>query len=406
MSRTRARTWLLRLATVSFAVFVALLIAEAVLRMRMRVDSEPRVAGSFESVAQFCAPRHHCLVPNGHYDHSSYEYSYSWDNNGLGMRDREHPRTKPPGTFRILVLGDSFVQGHGVRVEDTMVTRLEASLNQPPRAQTVEVLNGGVFGYSPLLEYLYLRDTIGELQPDLVVVAVFLGNDVGEDAFYARKAHVSADGESLSFDDREWPWSKIVAALDGGETPVAAAPAAAPGPGGPWASAKDLLRNLRTVALLRSRLEDVRYPARRAREFALVKAHRGDVEFDLGLINYPALSRDQRLAYWQPTKQNLERIATLCREHGARMVLLVIPPFERLTGETELDEPYAIVDQLGRDLAVPVIQLLPDFLGQPPDALYYRFDRHWTAEGNRRAAQVVDQELRRLDVLPEGGAAH
>jgi hypothetical protein len=123
-------------------------------------------------------------------------------------------------------------------------------------------------------------------------------------------------------------------------------------------------------------------------------------QYDLGLINYPVLDREQRLAYWEQSKLYLGKIAALCREHGVRMILLAIPPVERLKGETHLDEPYAVLDDIGKELAIPVVQLLPDFLGQSPDVLYYPYDRHWTPEGQRQAAQVLDRELRHLDVLP------
>jgi hypothetical protein len=401
--RPRLRTALFRAIAIVLALVVALVIAEVVLRVRERMRGASEAVGSFDSVTQFCAPRHHCLVPNGHYRHASYEYSTSWDNNSLGMRDREHPRQKPANTYRILALGDSFVQGHGVELADTMAVHLEASLNVPPRSQTVEVLNGGVFGYSPMLEYLYLREIIGTLQPDAVIVGFYLGNDVGEDAFYSSRAHTAPDG-TISFDDREWPWSKIVQALDGSATIASSnAPATAPhAPAGEtvWERTKDGLRSLRTVALVKGSLEAMQYPARREREFALVRAHRGDVQYDLGLVNYPVLDREQRLAYWQQSKLYLSKIAALCREHGVRMILLVIPPVERLIGETHFDEPYTVLDDIGKELAVPVVQLLPDFLGQPPDVLYYPYDRHWTPEGQRQAAEVLDRELRHLDVLP------
>jgi hypothetical protein len=403
MERPRLRTALFRAAAIVLAMAVALAIVEVGLRVHERIRGASEAVGSFESVTQFCAPRHHCLVPNGHYRHASYEYSTSWDNNSLGMRDREHPLQKPLGTYRILALGDSFIQGHGVELADTMVTHLEASLNSPPRSRSVEVLNGGVFGYSPMLEYLYLREVIATLQPDAVIVGFYLGNDVGEDAFYSSRAHTAPDG-SVSFDDHEWPWSKIVQALDGtstvasSSTPAPAAVASA-GPTS-WERIKDALRSLRTVALVKGSVESMQYPARREREFALVRAHRGDVQYDLGLINYPVLDREQRLAYWQQSKLYLGKIAALCREHGVRMILLSIPPVERLKGETRFNEPYEVLDGIGQQLSIPVVQLLPEFLGQPADELYYPYDRHWTPEGQRRAAQVVDRELRHLDVLP------
>jgi hypothetical protein len=98
------------------------------------------------------------------------------------------------------------VQGYGVAQEQTMVALLEASLNTPKREKTIEVLNGGVFGYSPLLEYLYLREAMPVIKPDMVIIGFFLGNDVGDDYFYTEQAHMNAGGE-IFFHDTRWPWS-------------------------------------------------------------------------------------------------------------------------------------------------------------------------------------------------------
>ncbi len=397
----RARAWVFRLFAVGGSVLMALLMVEGFLRVRELIRRESPTASSFDNaIYDFDPARHHHLVPNGRYRHTSYEFDYVWTNNGFGMRDRPHDPHKAPGTFRILFLGDSFVQGHGVSLRDTMVRHLESNLNKPGRPN-IEILNAGVFGYSPMLESVYLRDLITPFQPDLVIVGLFLGNDIGEDYFYTQKAHFFPDGESFWFDDHRWPWSAIVAALDG----EAAGPNTERGVGaaasaGPWLAIKDTLRQSRALALLKSRLDARSYPQQREREFALVRDRRGDIRYDLGLVNYPVGRKEDRLAYWATSLRYLEKIATLCRDHGARMALLVIPPVERLNGETTFDEPYEIIGDFAQHLSIPVINLLPDFLAADPNALYYRFDRHWTPEGQQKAAEVVERELHRSHLLP------
>ncbi len=405
MNRIALSAWLGRLVAVAFGVLLALALAEVLARGLNAMRSEG-TGGDFEgSVYEFCATRHHCLIPNGRYRHVSYEFDYLWTNNSLGMRDRERSREKAPRTFRIFFLGDSFIQGHGVPLADTVTTQLEGRLNAPRGPYNVEVLNGGVFGYSPMLEYLYLREVIESLQPDLVVVGFFPGNDVGDDNFYTRKAQVSADGDTVRFDDREWPWSLILDALDRGieEPPPGATSGdhAAPAQRGRLRSLiTELRQRSQLLTLVKSRIDTYNYPQRREREFALVRAHRDDIRYELGLVNYPVLTREQRLAYWAVSEQYIEKMATLCRTHGAHLILVVIPPLTRLTGETDFTEPYEVIDRVGAALSVPVINLLPDFIGKDPYSLYYKFDGHWTATGHDLAAQVLDRELRRLGAVP------
>src|SRR6185369_10906142 len=87
-------------------------------------------------------------VPGLHYageDLSFYDYQGS--SNSLGYRDREHTVAKPPGAYRILVLGDSVAAGLRIeRSEDTFPFLLQDLL----RAQGVnaEVMSFAVSGYN------------------------------------------------------------------------------------------------------------------------------------------------------------------------------------------------------------------------------------------------------------------
>ena len=389
----------MRVALIATSTVVSLLMVEGFLRLRERLRNETPTASTFdEAIYTFDPARHHRLIPNGRYRHASYEFDYVWANNSLGMRDREHPLRKPPETFRIFVLGDSFIQGYGVLLEETMVHRLETGLNQPGRP-AIEVLNGGIFGYSPMLEYAYLHEVIDSLQPDLVIVAFFLGNDVGDDNFYHRTAHFAPDGETFSFDDHRWPWSLIADQLERKSGSDSNEASAASDGGGP-PTLRDVLRQSRTLALLKNRFGQRSYPEHREREFALVREHRGDIRYDLAAVNYPVRTREERLAWWGTSLDYLAKIAALCRAHDARMVLLVIPPLERFLGETDLAEPYDILEDFGRRLSVPVINLLPEFVADDPQSLYYKFDRHWNRDGHRVAAGIVERKLRGLNVLP------
>lgn len=107
----------------------------------------------------------------------SGEYNVDVQINSLGLRDRERTYAKPPGTFRVLVLGDSFVEAIQVPLEQTFAARLETCL-AGRSSQPVEVINAGVAGYGPGEALLYFTHEGVKFQPDLVLLAIFIGNDI------------------------------------------------------------------------------------------------------------------------------------------------------------------------------------------------------------------------------------
>lgn len=93
--------------------------------------------------------------------------------NHWGMRDRDVELAKPPGTFRIALVGSSNDMGYGVKLEETYAELLEARLNEELAGRGVErfeVLNFSVGGYQ-LLHRLYVADVVApRFDPDLILV--------------------------------------------------------------------------------------------------------------------------------------------------------------------------------------------------------------------------------------------
>ena len=98
--------------------------------------------------------------------------------NALGFRDqRDYDVQKPPGAFRILVLGDSVTFGHGTRSDTTYPFLLEQRLRAWKPEVEWQVWNLGVPGYATSQELAYLERVAERYQPDLVVVG-FYQNDL------------------------------------------------------------------------------------------------------------------------------------------------------------------------------------------------------------------------------------
>jgi len=92
--------------------------------------------------------------------------------NSHGLRDIERSIDKPPGVKRVILLGDSIVEGYGIRESDTISRQLERLYADG----MTEVLNFGVSGYCTLAEVELLGVKGIAFSPDQVVL-VFAEND-------------------------------------------------------------------------------------------------------------------------------------------------------------------------------------------------------------------------------------
>ncbi|HST51668.1 MAG TPA: SGNH/GDSL hydrolase family protein [Pyrinomonadaceae bacterium] len=102
--------------------------------------------------------------------------------NSDGLRDREHAKQKPPGVFRIAVIGDSYAEAFQVEQEKAFWSVLERRLQdcQALAGRKVEVINFGVSGYGTAQELLTLREKVWDYSPDLVLLALTTNNDVSD----------------------------------------------------------------------------------------------------------------------------------------------------------------------------------------------------------------------------------
>lgn len=97
-----------------------------------------------------------------------------------GLRDREHGKAKPPGTLRIAVLGDSYVEALQVLPEENFPSVMERELGGclAPSGRKAEAINFGVSGYGTAQDLLMLRHRAWDYAPDVVVLAITTGNDI------------------------------------------------------------------------------------------------------------------------------------------------------------------------------------------------------------------------------------
>lgn len=102
--------------------------------------------------------------------------------NEYGLRDNPYPYEKPGNTFRILILGDSFTEALQVNLEDTFHALIEDRLNNELNDTfQYEVISAGIAAYGTTRSMVFYEQEGYKYQPDLVLLAFYMGNDVRDD---------------------------------------------------------------------------------------------------------------------------------------------------------------------------------------------------------------------------------
>jgi D-alanyl-lipoteichoic acid acyltransferase DltB (MBOAT superfamily) len=105
------------------------------------------------------------LAPN----QSATINGYRVSTNAFGLRDRAYAAEKPADTYRIAILGSSHVMGWGVHDGETFESLVELWMSdQRPDGKSLEILNFGVGGYSPVCQLGVLREVALDLAPDAI----------------------------------------------------------------------------------------------------------------------------------------------------------------------------------------------------------------------------------------------
>lgn len=129
----------------------------------------------------------------------THEFSNTITTNSQGYRGPEFSPEKPKGVYRILMLGDSTTFGIGSNDNETFSFQLEQKLKN----KNAEVINAGfASGLSPDTYYAYLKEKGLKLQPDIVFVNLFLGNDI-TDLFENNWPKVDKDGLPFQVTSKE-----------------------------------------------------------------------------------------------------------------------------------------------------------------------------------------------------------
>jgi lysophospholipase L1-like esterase len=279
-----------------------------------------------------------------------------------GFRGPRHARPKPPGVFRVVVMGDSIAFGYAVEEARSFPRVLEARLADLVPAARVEVVNLGVGGYNAWNEAELLRDVGLGYEPDLVL-AQFCINDLNDPS-----AHFDAQTrlELSAIPDEAFP-----------DPALRRAPRRPPSP---WLG-----------ACARSRLCEI------ARDLWLA-ARESEVDDAMKRAAVQPVSADDR-PEWRWLEARYREMAATAGGAGARFAVLAFPYRAQLAGR----EPHPVqrrVLELAARHGWDAVDPLDDFRRARAEGARLFIDWwHPTPEGHRLAAEAALRELACRDAL-------
>jgi lysophospholipase L1-like esterase len=325
---------------------------------------------------------HHRLVPDTVSEFRSPEYRYELHVNSLGLRGPKVELPRPNSTVIVLLLGDSFVMGKGVADDETFAALLQHRLRSVD-GRRVEVLNGGVDSYAPILSYLQYRTQLSGAAADVVVLALDMSDPLQEQAY--RRAAI--------FDDHGLPL-----AVPG-----------SPGYRSPSQRLRDwLFDNTYVTRLLlhlaRERMNDPQRPS---------------IDEAVTVLNPDLLAHTLEgsaidvASHWDAVFASAEATRELAVARGADF-LLTVHPWGHQVNEREWvpgrwrfiprdarvsDATLEVVRRRAAALRLSLVDLVPAFrayTGSEP--LFFEMDMHFRQAGHRL---VADQLAHALAALPD-----
>jgi hypothetical protein len=309
--------------------------------------------------------------------------------NSIGMRDRDHAKKKQEDTTRILVLGDSFMEALQVAFEDSFPSLLESGLRETLR-RNVEVLNCAVSGWGQDAQLAYLTKYGRAFEPDLILVAMTLQNDVLDNM--GEQFHTLAHDKLIP---------KPVARMSFLELKILHVKGFLASHSHLW----QLLRKWKSLGEIRSLATTLD-------------------EHVMQLIGRNEETEELKRG-WKLTFELFKGIREVGKSMGAKTAIMLIPLKLQLQDDSldgvrtsvamsmddvAIEKPQQAMRTFGREANIEIIDLLPTLrrwtvehrTSENKASLHLR-EGHWNVNGHILAAKIAAEELIRLRMVRDDG---
>lgn len=306
--------------------------------------------------------------------------------NSRSFRTIEYEPAPSPDTLRIVALGDSFTFDSGGVAYDAMWTTICEAQLRDMTGKKLELLSLGVPGVGPMFA-LRLWELEGvKLQPDLVILAFFVGNDFTDEQHHRLKPRDSFNPVEYCYTVR---LIKNIYRLRSERKLSIEWPEAPPDdPVYPQGGVR-----APDAQITRGAFSEGRYYAIEAQRLELaLKSHRPRLE---------SLAKNTEIV--------LARLNQEVTAVGAKLLVLIIPDEYQVDrdlltvllartntprGEVELAAPQTVLKALCDKHRIRYLDLLPSFIAEAEAGPFYWFhNTHWNHEGNRLAGEKLTAYL-------------
>ena len=310
-------------------------------------------------------------------NYSRGEFDVVEQTNLVGFRAIREYGGKPKGIKRILVIGDSFAFGPGVQFENIFSQQLERLFQDGETNFSFEVINAAVPGYDTWQEWQWLERIGPAIDPDLILLGLFIGNDISQNALRIQsnlevinekeKGYYSPDSHRMRF---PFPFKQFLA------------------------------EHSAAFKFFRERYHQL---------LRMIKVREKPTEESVWWLDlYRKDLPDFESLGYVATENLLMNIKGWADGHDAGLVLMLIPElgqvwpqhWEQTIGDKivfdinayDLSKPNRWLIDYGSRIGVPVIDLLPHFkVAERPETLYFKKDTHWSPYGHQVAAEKAAQ---------------
>jgi hypothetical protein len=346
------------------AFVVALALMEAALRL---FGCKPKLY-----VPVTVASEYKLRVPNARMNYRGtpltvQEFSTPVNYNANGWRDHDYPLGKMPGTFRICIVGDSYVEAKEVDLEQAFHKRLELRLKRSVagRAKQFEVIALGEGGKSTKDEIGFLREEGLRYAPDAVILTFFPGNDIAENSPVLNNRYLQWLAEVY--------FPKIVEARITSYDRLLRLP---------WSTSNRLL-------------------AERCAEFYSTHLY----AFDRSVKREEMLSPQNEIysrgalsgewtAAWNATKEYILQMRDMSLKNDAAFYVVLVDSYHipvSLAKRLDRIRPYRELVSFCQNNTIPCLNLQAELEPRVKagETIHFRYDGHWTPRGHELAAEAL-----------------